>query len=103
MHRLIEPTEENKMAVTVRVPGPLRNFTSGLAEVQIEATDVKSLFDELNKNHDGFKDRICQPDGSVSRFVNIYVNDQDIRFLSDLQTPLKPGDQVSIIPAIAGG
>jgi len=91
------------MSVTVRIPGPLRTLTSGQAEVTTEAADVNALVARLDEKYNGFKDRICEEDGSIRRFVNVYVNDEDIRFLDNLHTRLKPGDQVSIIPAIAGG
>jgi molybdopterin synthase sulfur carrier subunit len=91
------------MSVTVRIPGPLRSLTLGKAEVAIEAHDVENLVEELDKSYNGLKARICDADGSLRRFVNVYVNDEDIRFLQNLQTTLKAGDQVSIIPAIAGG
>ncbi len=91
------------MAITVRIPGPLRNLTAGQAEVAIDAPDLVNLFEQLDQFYQGFKNRIFESDGSIRRFVNIYVNDEDIRFLDNLQTRLKPGDQVSIIPAIAGG
>lgn len=91
------------MAVNVRIPGPLRNFTSGKAEVELEASNIKTLLEQLGQSYDQLSNRICETDGSLRRFVNVYVNDEDIRFLNNLDTPLKSGDQVSIIPAIAGG
>ena len=91
------------MAVNVRIPGPLRNYASGKAEVELEASSIRTLLEQLQGSHRELFGRICEADGSLRRFVNVYVNDEDIRFLSNLDTPLKPGDQVSIIPAIAGG
>ena len=102
------------MAVNVRIPGPLRNYASGKAEVELEASSIRTLLEQLQGSHRELFGRICEADGSLrrvvnvyvnllNRFVNVYVNDEDIRFLSNLDTPLKPGDQVSIIPAIAGG
>ncbi|MGH7495532.1 MAG: MoaD family protein [bacterium] len=91
------------MAVNVRIPGPLRNYTSGKAEVELEAASIKTLLEQLQGSYRELFGRICEADGSLRRFVNVYVNDEDIRFLSNLDTPLKPGDHVSIIPAIAGG
>ena len=91
------------MAVIVRIPGPLRNFTAGQAEVELEAANIKTLLEQLGQSYDGLFSRICETDGSLRRFVNVYVNDEDIRFLNNLETALSPGDQVSIIPAIAGG
>lgn len=91
------------MAVHVRIPGPLRNLTAGKAELEVEAANIKSLLEQFEKSYKGFAERICEADGSLRRFVNVYVNDEDIRFLNNLDTPLKAGDHVSIIPAIAGG
>jgi molybdopterin synthase sulfur carrier subunit len=91
------------MAVSVRIPGPLRNYTAGKAEVEFDAANIKMLLEQLQGSHKELSSRICEANGSLRRFVNVYVNDEDIRFLQNLDTPLKPGDQVSIIPAIAGG
>ena len=95
--------EKFRMAVYVRIPGPLRNLTAGQAELELEASSIKTLLQQFEKSHKGLADRICEADGSLRRFINVYVNDEDIRFLRNLDTPLKSGDQVSIIPAIAGG
>ncbi|MCA9603221.1 MAG: MoaD/ThiS family protein [Polyangiales bacterium] len=90
------------MAITVRIPTPLRTLTGGQDEVQIEGADVGALIENLEKAHPGIKDRLVDEKG-VRRFVNIYANDEDIRFLDNLKTALKDGDSVSIVPAIAGG
>lgn len=90
------------MAVTVRIPTPLRTLTGGADEVQIEGATVKALIDNLEAAHPGIKERLCDDKG-VRRFVNIYANEEDIRFLDNLDTELKAGDSVSIVPAIAGG
>jgi molybdopterin synthase sulfur carrier subunit len=90
------------MAITVRIPTPLRTLTGGADEVSIEAGTVGELIDNLERKHPGIKERLCDDKG-VRRFVNIYANEEDIRFLDNLATQLKDGDSVSIVPAIAGG
>jgi molybdopterin synthase sulfur carrier subunit len=91
------------MSVRVRVPTPLRKYTQGSDEVNAQGSNVKSLVDDLEKNYPGIKERICDETGKVRRFVNVYVNGDDIRFLQNLDTALKEGDNISIVPAIAGG
>jgi len=90
------------MAITVRIPTPLRTLTGGADEVSIDGSTVGELIDNLEKKHPGIKERLCDEKG-VRRFVNVYANEEDIRFLDNLQTKLKEGDSVSIVPAIAGG
>ncbi|MBI4519123.1 MAG: MoaD/ThiS family protein [Deltaproteobacteria bacterium] len=91
------------MSVLVRIPTPLRRFTNGADEVGTDGATVGAVVDHLERNHPGIKERLCDADGQVRRFVNIYINGDDIRFLSNLDTPVKDGDEVSIVPAIAGG
>jgi molybdopterin synthase sulfur carrier subunit len=91
------------MSVRVRVPTPLRKYTQGADEVNAEGANVRTLVDDLEKNYPGIKERICDENGKVRRFVNLYVNGDDIRFLQNLETSLKEGDSISIVPAIAGG
>ena len=91
------------MAVTVRIPTPLQRLTNGQNEVQCDGTSVQELLDDLERRHPGIKERICDETGKLRRFVNVFVNEEDIRFLQGDQTALKEGDEVSIIPAIAGG
>ena len=91
------------MSVRVRVPTPLRKYTQGADEVDAQGGNIKSLVDDLEKNYPGIKERICDETGKVRRFVNVYVNGDDIRFLQNLDTALKEGDNISIVPAIAGG
>ena len=91
------------MSVVVRIPTPLRKMTQNEAEVSAEGSDIASLIDNLENNYPGIKDRICDDQGEIRRFVNIYLNDEDIRFLQGQSTSLTDGDEVSIIPAIAGG
>ena len=91
------------MAVTVRIPTPLRALTGGKGEIKIDAANVQDLVDGLEREHTGLKERLCESDGSFRRFINIYLNDEDISFLQGADTTLKDGDEVSIVPAIAGG
>jgi molybdopterin synthase sulfur carrier subunit len=87
----------------VRIPTPLRKFTGGSDEVSVAGGTVAQLVADMESHYPGIKDRLCEPDGRVRRFVNIYVNGDDIRFLANLDTAIKDGDEVSIVPAIAGG
>lgn len=91
------------MSVKVRIPTPLQKLTNNRAEVQVEAKNVNELLAELEKQHPGIRERLCDADGKLRRFVNVYVNEEDIRFLQGQDTALKAGDDISIIPAIAGG
>ncbi len=90
------------MPITVRIPTPLRTLTSGLDEVATDGLTVAEVINNLETAHPGIKDRLCDEKG-VRRFVNIYANDEDIRFLDGLDTDLNDGDSLSIVPAIAGG
>jgi MoaD family protein len=90
------------MSTTVRIPTPLRSLTGGNDEVAAEGRTVAELIDNLEKNHPGMRERLLDEKG-VRRFVNIYIGEEDIRFLEGLKTELKSGDTVSIVPAIAGG
>ena len=91
------------LSVRVRVPTPLRKFTQGADEVNAQGNNIRSIVEDLEKNYPGIKERICDETGKVRRFVNVYVNGDDIRFLQNLETSLKEGDNISIVPAIAGG
>jgi len=88
---------------TVRIPTPLRKLTAGREEVVIAGATVGELIANLEAAHPGLRERICDDTGAVRRFVNIFVAAEDIRFLENLDTPVKDGDEVSIVPAIAGG
>lgn len=87
---------------TVRIPTPLRTLTGGADEVSADGATVRALIEDLEKKHPGLKDRLLDEKG-VRRFVNIYLGDEDIRFLGGLDTEVKAGDQLSVVPAIAGG
>ncbi len=91
------------MAVKVRIPTPLQKLAGGQGEVMIEAATVQQMIDTLEKNYPGMKDRLCDEKGKIRRFVNVYLNEEDIRFLDKEATGLKAGDEISIVPAIAGG
>lgn len=90
------------MATIVRIPTPLRTLTGGQDEVSAEGLTVADVIEDLEKKHPGLRDRLLDEKG-VRRFVNIYVGEEDIRFLDGLTTELKAGDAISIVPAIAGG
>ncbi len=90
------------MDVTVRIPTPLRSLTDGEEAVKISGATVRDVIDGLEKAHPGMKDRLLDDKG-VRRFVNIYVGEEDIRFLDGLDTALTSGQEISIVPAIAGG
>jgi molybdopterin synthase sulfur carrier subunit len=87
----------------VRIPTPLRKFTGGSEEVSASGATIAPIVADMESHYPGIKERLCEADGRVRRFVNIYVNGDDIRFLSNLDTAVKDGDEVSIVPAIAGG
>lgn len=91
------------MSIKVRIPQPLQKLTQGKELVEASGTDIKSLINDLDKNYPGIKDRVCDESGKIRRFINIYVNEEDVRFLQGDATALAEGDEVSIIPAIAGG
>jgi sulfur-carrier protein len=91
------------MAVLVRIPTPLRALTKGAAEVQADAVTVTDLIEVLERQFPGLKERLVEDGGELRRFINIYINQEDIRFLQGATTTLKQGDEVSIVPAIAGG
>lgn len=91
------------MAVKIRIPTPLRRLTGGKEMVEVEGNTLKEVLENLEKNYPGFRERLFDDNGDLRRFVNIFVNDEDVRFLKGVDTELKDGDEVSIIPAIAGG
>ena len=91
------------MPVLVRIPTPLRSITKCQSEVQATGDTVAGLVDDLDRQFPGLRERLVDESGELRRFINIYVNEEDIRFLQSKKTALKDGDQVSIVPAIAGG
>jgi sulfur-carrier protein len=90
------------METKVRIPTPLRTLTGGADEVAATGATLADVIEDLEKRHPGIRDRLLDEKG-VRRFINIYVGEEDVRFLEGLKTPLKAGDQISIVPAIAGG
>ena len=91
------------MPVQVLIPTPLQKFTNDEASVEIDATSVDALIDALDGRYAGLKGRLCDENGKLRRFLNVYVNSEDIRFLDNQATALSDGDEVSIVPAVAGG
>jgi len=91
------------MAVTVLIPTPLQKLTNGQGEVKAEGATVGDVVSSLEQQFPGIKERLCDANGKLRRFVNVYVNNDDIRFAQNEETALKDGDELSIIPAIAGG
>lgn len=91
------------MPVTVRVPGPLRRLTGGSAEVAVDGATVAAALTDLDHRYPGFHDRLYDAEGKLRQFINVYVNDSDIRFSQGLETPVGERDEVSIVPAVAGG
>ena len=91
------------MPATVRIPTPLRKLTNNDELVEVNAATIGDAINELQNRYPGIKERLLDETGAVRRFVNVYVNEEDIRFLQNQQTKLKDGDEISIIPAIAGG
>ena len=91
------------MAKKVRIPTPLRKLTNNEEVVEVDAVTIGAAITELQSRYPGIKERLMDENGQVRRFVNVYVNEEDIRFLKNQETPLKDSDEISIIPAIAGG
>ena len=91
------------MAVKVRIPTPLMKLTDNQSEVSAEGETISDIINNLDNQFNGIKDRICEENGAPRRFINIYINEEDIRFLEGEKTTVKDGDEISIIPAIAGG
>ena len=86
-----------------RIPGPLRNLSGGVATVQVEAQDLRSAIDELDRRHPGFKGRLLDEAGQPREFVNLFLNEEDIRLGQGLNTTLRESDEIAIVPAVAGG
>ena len=92
------------MAIKVRIPTPLRKLTKEQEVVEIASCKtLGEMIESLEKSYPGIKERLCDEKGEIRRFINVYLNDEDVRFLNNRETPVKTGDEVSIVPAIAGG
>lgn len=91
------------MATTIRVPTPLQKLTNNQGEIQADGANVKEVLADLERQFPGIKERIYDENGKLRRFINFYVNNEDIRFLQGEETALKDGDELSVVPAIAGG
>ncbi len=91
------------MSIEVRIPTILRTYTGGEKAVSAQGDTLQGLIDDLDSRHAGIKDRLITSDGALHRFVNVYVNDEDVRFTGGLDTGLSDGDEVTILPAVAGG
>ena len=91
------------MSITVRVPTTLRTLTAGEAEVSVDGATVADVLESLEGAHPGFKERILDEQGELRRFVNVFVSDDDVRFMDGLATPVPDGETLSIVPAVAGG
>ena len=90
------------MAIEVRIPTILRTYTDGAKQVEGSGSTLDELISDLEQRHGGLRERLIE-DGSLRRFVNVYLNDEDVRFLAGLETPVKDGDTVTVLPAVAGG
>ena len=91
------------MTIEVRIPTILRNLTDGEKSVEGKGTTLDELFSDLDSRHPGLRGRLVDNDGGLHRFVNVYVNDEDVRFIGGLRTPVSAGDTVTVLPAVAGG
>ena len=91
------------MAIEVRIPTILRTYTGGEKAVQGSGGTLTALLDDLDSRHNGLRGRLVTESGALHRFVNVYVNDEDVRFLGGLDTQLNDGDSVTVLPAVAGG
>lgn len=91
------------MSIRVRIPSPLRNFTNGQDVVETQGASVGEVLNSLKTSAAGIEVRLFKGENQLNRFINVYLNDEDIRFLKNLETPVKAGDEISIVPAIAGG
>jgi len=91
------------MAVLVRFPTPLRKYTGGKAEIEVEGANIRQVFDAVESAHRGVKEKVFDDSGSIRRFINVFLNGEDVRYLQGPETAVKSGDELSIVPAIAGG
>ena len=91
------------MAITVRIPTPLRRVTDGQDKVDTEGATLAQIIDSMESQYPGIKERLCDEDGNLRNFVNVYVNGEDVRFLDGIDSATGDGDEISIVPAVAGG
>ena len=91
------------MEISVRIPTPLRHLTNGQDKVTLSSTTIKDMVDDLEENFPGMKKRLCDDEGNLRNFVNVYVNGEDVRFLNGIDTELQNGNEISLVPAVAGG
>ena len=91
------------MSVMVRIPNPLRKLTNEEDKVSVEGSTLREIIDALESKYPGIKDRLCEDTGELRNFVNVYINGEDFRFLEGLFSTIKAGDEISIVPAVAGG
>ena len=98
-----EIQEVYEMSVVVRIPTPLRRVTNGQEKASVEGDTVVQVIDSLEAQYPGIRARLCDEAGDLRHFVNIYINGEDVRFLEGLETGIKTGDEISIVPAVAGG
>ena len=91
------------MEISVRIPTPLRRLTNGQDKATLTSTNIKNMVDDLEENFPGMKKRLCDDEGNLRNFVNVYINGEDLRFLNGIDTALKNGDEISLVPAVAGG
>ena len=91
------------MSVVVRIPTPLRQVTNGQEKASVEGDNLLQIIDSLEAQYPGMRERLCDESGDLRHFVNIYINGEDVRFLEGLETGIKSGDEISIVPAVAGG
>ena len=91
------------MSLKVVIPTPLRKFTAGMDTVEVEAATIKEVLDNLDLKYPGFRASVCDDTGSLRRFINVYLDGEDVRFLDNLATPVPDGSEIAIVPAISGG
>jgi molybdopterin synthase sulfur carrier subunit len=95
--------KEHSMPVLVRIPTPLQKYTKNQSEVEVEGKTVQEVIEQLDQSFPGVRERLCDDQGAIRRFINLYLNEEDIRFMDGEKTGVKDGDELAIIPAIAGG
>lgn len=91
------------MSIVVRIPTPLRRLTNGQDKVDVDGDSLGGVIDAMNEQYPGIRERICDDQGQLRNFVNVYINGEDVRFLQGLETATTDGDEVSVVPAVAGG